>query len=248
MVGQHVRDMSEIEESEGILKDLIDKVNNADAELHVLEEEYKKDLLHHDEVYLCFPQNTASYPKNRLTHANDDGGVKHEAKYFITLWYMRLLINSNMGSEHNSNSPFFQVYRSMILSTRTAPCHHLQVRRELADTQAKRALMEAVMGETKQLQELGEYPFLGFVQKFSNSLHLVLFPVQIHQAFCKRRFFNGKQAGSRNGESARFACGGVAEAVRVPRLWSQQHGWVGGGGGGQLKMALAGWLLYIDKA
>ncbi|BAH93418.1 Os06g0244200 [Oryza sativa Japonica Group] len=169
--GQHVRDMSKIEESEGILKDLIDKVNNADAELHVLEEEYKKDLLHHDEV-----------------------------------------------------------------------------RRELADTQAKRALMEAVMGETKQLQELGEYPFLGFVQKFSNSLHLVLFPVQIHQAFCKRRFFNGKQAGSRNGESARFACGGVAEAVRVPRLWSQQHGWVGGGGGGQLKMALAGWLLYIDKA
>ncbi|KAF2926044.1 uncharacterized protein [Oryza sativa Japonica Group] len=77
--GQHVRDMSKIEESEGILKDLIDKVNNADAELHVLEEEYKKDLLHHDEV-----------------------------------------------------------------------------RRELADTQAKRALMEAVMGETKQLQELGE--------------------------------------------------------------------------------------------
>uniref|UniRef100_A0A0E0L9W9 Uncharacterized protein n=1 Tax=Oryza punctata TaxID=4537 RepID=A0A0E0L9W9_ORYPU len=111
--GQHVRDRSEIAESEGILKDLIDKVNNAVAELHVLEEEYKKDLLHHDEV-----------------------------------------------------------------------------RRELADTQAKRALMEA-------------------------------------------------QAGSRNGESARFACGGVAEAVRMPGLWSQQHGWVGGGGG-QLKMALVG--------
>lgn len=106
MVGQHVRDMSEIEESEGILKDLIDKVNNADAELHVLEEEYKKDLLHHDEVYLYFPQNATSHPKNRLTNANNDGGVKFEAKYFITLRYMHLLINSNVGLENNSNSPF----------------------------------------------------------------------------------------------------------------------------------------------
>jgi hypothetical protein len=33
-----------------------------------------------------------------------------------------------------------------------------QVRQELAEVQAKRALMEAVMEETKQLQELGEYP------------------------------------------------------------------------------------------
>jgi hypothetical protein len=36
---------------------------------------------------------------------------------------------------------------------------YLQVRQELADVQAKRALMEAVMGEMKQLQELGGYPY-----------------------------------------------------------------------------------------
>ncbi|KAL6861729.1 hypothetical protein ACP4OV_017429 [Aristida adscensionis] len=35
---------------------------------------------------------------------------------------------------------------------------HDKVREELADVQARRALMEAVMGETKQLQELGGYP------------------------------------------------------------------------------------------
>ncbi|KAG8094286.1 hypothetical protein GUJ93_ZPchr0012g18914 [Zizania palustris] len=80
--GQHVRDNNETLESEGILKDLIDKVNNVDTEVHVLEEEYQKDLLDHDKL-----------------------------------------------------------------------------RQELADIQAKRALMEAVMGEMKQLQELGEYPF-----------------------------------------------------------------------------------------
>nr|CAB3470172.1 unnamed protein product [Digitaria exilis] len=34
----------------------------------------------------------------------------------------------------------------------------LKVRQELADVQAKRVLMEAVMGEMKQLQELGGYP------------------------------------------------------------------------------------------
>ncbi|KAL5226021.1 hypothetical protein ABZP36_012660 [Zizania latifolia] len=80
--GQHVRDKNETLESEGILKDLIDKVNNIDTEVHVLEEEYQKDLLDHDKLH-----------------------------------------------------------------------------QELADIQAKRALMEAVMGEMKQLQELGEYPF-----------------------------------------------------------------------------------------
>jgi len=41
----------------------------------------------------------------------------------------------------------------------------LQVRQELADVQAKRALMEAVMGETKQLQELSEYPEI-YVQSY----------------------------------------------------------------------------------
>uniref|UniRef100_A0A0E0GQ80 Uncharacterized protein n=1 Tax=Oryza nivara TaxID=4536 RepID=A0A0E0GQ80_ORYNI len=40
---------SNIMEAEGILKDLIDdKVNNVDAELHVLQEEHEKDLLEHD--------------------------------------------------------------------------------------------------------------------------------------------------------------------------------------------------------
>uniref|UniRef100_A0A0D9WNT6 Uncharacterized protein n=1 Tax=Leersia perrieri TaxID=77586 RepID=A0A0D9WNT6_9ORYZ len=87
--GQLVRDRSETMESEGILEDLIDKVNSADAELHVLEEEYKKDMLDHNKVL-----------------------------------------------------------------------------QELADTQAKRVLMEAVLKEMRQLKELGEYPFLG---SFSSS-------------------------------------------------------------------------------
>jgi hypothetical protein len=34
-----------------------------------------------------------------------------------------------------------------------------QVCQELADVQANRALIEAVMDETKQLQEVGGYPF-----------------------------------------------------------------------------------------
>ncbi|CAD6339674.1 unnamed protein product [Miscanthus lutarioriparius] len=79
--GEHVRDKSKTVDSEGNLKELADKVSNAEAEVQILEEEYKKDLLDHDKV-----------------------------------------------------------------------------RQELADVQAKRALMEAVMGATKQLQELGEYP------------------------------------------------------------------------------------------
>ncbi|KAF0903173.1 hypothetical protein E2562_025754 [Oryza meyeriana var. granulata] len=48
--GQHVRDRCEIMESECVLEDLIDKVNNVDAEVHVLEEEYQNDLLNHDKV------------------------------------------------------------------------------------------------------------------------------------------------------------------------------------------------------
>lgn len=101
------------------------------------------------------------------------------------------------------------------------------------------------MGETKQLQELGEYPFLGFFQKFfelatSSAISCAKFTKRLRKAF-----FNGKQAGSRNGESARFACGGVAEAVRMPRLWSQQHGWVGGGG--RLKMAFAGCCTPVHR-
>ncbi|XP_021305074.1 probable kinetochore protein NUF2 isoform X3 [Sorghum bicolor] len=79
--GEHVRDKSKTVDSEGISKELADKVSNIESEVQLLEEEYKKDLLDHDKV-----------------------------------------------------------------------------RQELADVQAKRALMEAVMGETKQLQELGEYP------------------------------------------------------------------------------------------
>ncbi|KAG0513676.1 hypothetical protein BDA96_10G122600 [Sorghum bicolor] len=77
--GEHVRDKSKTVDPEGISKELADKVSNIEAEVQLLEEEYKKDLLDHDKV-----------------------------------------------------------------------------RQELADVQAKRALMEAVMGETKQLQELGE--------------------------------------------------------------------------------------------
>ena len=58
----------------------------------------------------------------------------------------------------------------------------LQVREELADVQAKRALMEAVMGETKQLQELGEYPEI-YVQSY------LFLRISIHISPCFRRSF-----------------------------------------------------------
>ena len=49
-VGQHVRDDSKNVDSEGSLKDLADKVSNIEAEVQLLEEEYKKDLLDYDKV------------------------------------------------------------------------------------------------------------------------------------------------------------------------------------------------------
>jgi hypothetical protein len=58
----------------------------------------------------------------------------------------------------------------------------LQVRQELADVQAKRALMEAVMGETKQLQELSEYPEI-YVQSY------LFLCISIHISPCFRRSF-----------------------------------------------------------
>ncbi|KQK18766.1 hypothetical protein BRADI_1g44570v3 [Brachypodium distachyon] len=80
--GHIVGDKNETIDSEGILKDLVDKVSKIDAEVHALDAEYQKDLLDHEK--LC---------------------------------------------------------------------------QELAAIQAKRTLMEAVVGEMKQLQELGGYPF-----------------------------------------------------------------------------------------
>jgi hypothetical protein len=41
-------------DSEGISEELSDKVSNIEAEVQLLEEEYKKDLLYHDKV--CSPQ------------------------------------------------------------------------------------------------------------------------------------------------------------------------------------------------
>ncbi|XP_037463403.1 uncharacterized protein LOC119335376 [Triticum dicoccoides] len=76
--GQHGSDMNETMDSEGMLTDSVDQMNNMNAEVHVLEEEYQKDLLELEKL-----------------------------------------------------------------------------RHELADVRAKRALMEAVMKETKKLQELG---------------------------------------------------------------------------------------------
>ncbi|XP_014751984.1 uncharacterized protein LOC100824651 isoform X2 [Brachypodium distachyon] len=73
--GHIVGDKNETIDSEGILKDLVDKVSKIDAEVHALDAEYQKDLLDHE--------------------------------------------------------------------------------KELAAIQAKRTLMEAVVGEMKQLQELG---------------------------------------------------------------------------------------------
>ncbi|VAI84736.1 unnamed protein product [Triticum turgidum subsp. durum] len=80
--GQNGSDMNETMDSEGMLTDSVDQMNNMNAEVHVLEEEYQKDLLELEKL-----------------------------------------------------------------------------RHELADVRAKRALMEAVMKETKKLQELGGYPF-----------------------------------------------------------------------------------------
>jgi hypothetical protein len=44
---------------EGISKELADKVSNIEAEVQLLEEEYKKDLLDHDKV--CSSQSIALY-------------------------------------------------------------------------------------------------------------------------------------------------------------------------------------------
>uniref|UniRef100_A0A453R8F2 Uncharacterized protein n=1 Tax=Aegilops tauschii subsp. strangulata TaxID=200361 RepID=A0A453R8F2_AEGTS len=76
--GQNVSDMNETMDSEGMLTDSADQMNKMNAEVHVLEEEYQKDLLELEKL-----------------------------------------------------------------------------RHELADVRAKRALMEAVMKETKKLQEIG---------------------------------------------------------------------------------------------
>ena len=46
-------------DSEGSLKDLADKVSNIEAEVQLLEEEYKKDLLDHDKV--CSSRSIALY-------------------------------------------------------------------------------------------------------------------------------------------------------------------------------------------
>ncbi|XBI08660.1 hypothetical protein VPH35_136359 [Triticum aestivum] len=89
--GQNVSDMNETMDSEGMLTDSADQMNKMNAEVHVLEEEYQKDLL-------------------ELEKLSQD-------------------------------------------------CLVLQLRHELADVRAKRALMEAVMKETKKLQEIGGYPF-----------------------------------------------------------------------------------------
>ncbi|WVZ81776.1 hypothetical protein U9M48_029118 [Paspalum notatum var. saurae] len=48
--GQHYRDRSKTIESEGISKDLAGKGSNIDAEVQLMEGEYKKDLLDYDKV------------------------------------------------------------------------------------------------------------------------------------------------------------------------------------------------------
>ena len=58
-VGEHVRDKSKTVDSEGNLKELADKVSNTEAEVQILEEEYKKDLLDHDKV--CSSRSIALY-------------------------------------------------------------------------------------------------------------------------------------------------------------------------------------------
>ncbi|PWZ18468.1 hypothetical protein Zm00014a_000996 [Zea mays] len=61
--GEHVKDKSKTVDSEGISEELSDKVSNIEAEVQLLEEEYKKDLLYHDkanvltvEQYMCLPK------------------------------------------------------------------------------------------------------------------------------------------------------------------------------------------------
>jgi len=64
-----------------------------------------------------------------------------------------------------------------------------QVRQELANIQAKRALMEAVMEESKQLKEIGGYP------EFVSSAVSMQFLLSILHAFAKA-FFNLEHSGS----------------------------------------------------
>ncbi|XBI36751.1 hypothetical protein VPH35_122214 [Triticum aestivum] len=103
--GQNVSDMNETMDSEGMLTDSVDQMNKMNAEVHVLEEEYQKDLLELEKL-----------------------------------------------------------------------------RHELADVRAKRALMEAVMKETKKLQELGGYPF------HLSKNHFVCATI-IYMYICSCRFF-----------------------------------------------------------
>lgn len=55
LVGHIVGDKNETIDSEGILKDLVDKVSKIDAEVHALDAEYQKDLLDHEKVCLHSP-------------------------------------------------------------------------------------------------------------------------------------------------------------------------------------------------
>ncbi|XP_010230897.1 uncharacterized protein LOC100830306 [Brachypodium distachyon] len=48
--GHNVSDKNETIDSEGILKDLVDKVSKIDAEVHVLDGEYQKVLLDHEKL------------------------------------------------------------------------------------------------------------------------------------------------------------------------------------------------------
>jgi hypothetical protein len=63
LAGQPLPDKCNTVDSE--LSDLASKVSNLEAEAHLLEDEYKKDLLDHDKVLLC------SYPTYRIRFAQD---------------------------------------------------------------------------------------------------------------------------------------------------------------------------------
>ena len=52
LAGQNVSDMNETMDSEGMLTDSADQMNKMNAEVHVLEEEYQKDLLELEKVLL----------------------------------------------------------------------------------------------------------------------------------------------------------------------------------------------------
>jgi hypothetical protein len=55
LAGHNVNNKNETDESEDMVIDLADKLSSIEAEMHALEEEYRKDLFVHKQVFLHCP-------------------------------------------------------------------------------------------------------------------------------------------------------------------------------------------------